>query len=54
MPFLELPEPFIYASATETFSAANLVTGGAYFLLVSRAWVIYLPAPFCTPSASAY
>lgn len=44
--FLELPEPFICATASKTLLTANLVTWVAFVLLVSGAGVIYLRAPF--------
>lgn len=40
--FSELRKPFICVSDFPTHVAANLVTWAARFLLLSRAWVIYL------------
>ena len=52
--FLELPEPFICTTASETLVAANPVTWVAFVLLVSRTGVIYLCAPFYTLTPSVY
>lgn len=53
-PFLELLETFIGATASKTLVAANLVTWATFVLLVSRATVIYLCAPFYTLIPRAY